>query len=353
MAKARKLPSGRWRCKVYDYKDSKGIEHYKSFTADSAKEAEYLAAAYRMDKTKVETKKPDITLKDAMYKYCDMKSNVLSPTTLTEYKHLINNAFSEYHSLPIKKFNAELIQLWINEYSIGRNPKTVKNAYGFLYVVLKAFLPDLHVNVTLPQKIKPKLYVPTDDDIKSITDYLKDTDTDLLTAVYLAAFGTLRRSEICALTSADVEKNIIHINKALVLNEQREWVVKTTKTVSSIRDVDMPDHIISLLPKSGNLVNLNPNQITHRFAKTLKALNIHSFRFHDLRHYAASMMHAIGIPDTYIMRRGGWSSDTTLKNIYRGVMDDYMERFTAKAFDHIDKITLNRTQNRTQKVKKP
>ena len=168
-----------------------------------------------------------------------------------------------------------------------------------------------------------------------------------------SAFGTLRRSEICALTSADVEKNIIHINKTLVLNEQRVWVVKTTKTVSSIRDVDMPNYIIDLLPKSGNLVNLNPNQITHRFAKTLKTLDIHSFRFHDLRHYAASMMHAIGIPDTYIMRRGGWSSDTTLKNIYRGVMDDYMERFTAKAFDHIDKITLNRTQNRTQKIKSP
>ena len=55
-------------------------------------------------------------------------------------------------------------------------------------MVLKAFLPDLHVNVTLPQKIKPKLYIPTDNDIKTITDYLKDNDTDLLMAVYLAAF---------------------------------------------------------------------------------------------------------------------------------------------------------------------
>lgn len=227
---------------------------------------------------------------------------MLSPTTLAEYKHLINNAFKEHHNVPIKKNNAEFIQLWVNEYSIGKSPKTVKNAYGFLYVVLKVFLPNLHISVTLPQRIKPKLYVPTDDDIKAITDYLKDTDTDLLMAIYLAAFGTLRRSEICALTSADVEKNIIHINKALVLNEQRVWVVKTTKTVSSIRDVDMTNYIIDLLPKSGNLVNLNPNQITHRFAKILKTLNIQSFRFHDLRHYAASMMHALGVPDVYIMQ---------------------------------------------------
>ena len=338
MATARKLPSGNYRCQIYDYTDSNGKRHYKSFTAKTKKEAEYLATTYKIDNNSNDKNELDISLKNAMYKYCDMKSNVLSPTTLTEYKHLINNAFSEYHNLSIKKFNAELIQLWVNKYSIGRSPKTVKNAYGFLYVVLKAFLPNLHVNVTLPQKIKPKLYVPTDDDIKSITNHLKDTDTDLLMAVYLAAFGTLRRSEICALTSADVEKNIIHINKALVLNEQREWVVKTTKTVSSMRDVDMPEHIIALLPRSGNLVNLNPNQITHRFAKTLKTLNIRSFRFHDLRHYAASMMHAIGIPDTYIMRRGGWSSDTTLKNIYRGVMEDYMEKFTNKVFEHLENM---------------
>lgn len=30
-----------------------------------------------------------------------------------------------------------------------------------------------------------------------------------------------------------------------------------------------------------------------------------------------------------------------------------MEKFTAKTFDHIDKITLNRTPNQTQKTKKP
>ena len=100
----------------------------------------------------------------------------------------------------------------------------------------------------------------------------------------------------------------------------------------------MLNYIIDLLPKSGNLVNLNPNQITHRFAKILKTLNIQSFRFHDLRHYAASMMHALGVPDVYIIQRGGWASDTTLKGIYRGVMDDYKEKFTNKVFEHLENM---------------
>jgi hypothetical protein len=37
MAKAQKLPSGSWRYLVYDYTDSQGKKHYKSFTADTKK----------------------------------------------------------------------------------------------------------------------------------------------------------------------------------------------------------------------------------------------------------------------------------------------------------------------------
>lgn len=45
-------------------------------------------------------------------------------------------------------------------------------------------------------------------------------------AVYLAAFGTLRRSEVCALTADDVNGNIISVNKVLVDKGANEWVLK-------------------------------------------------------------------------------------------------------------------------------
>ncbi len=44
MAKAKKLPSGKWRVRVYDYTDEDGKRHYKSFTSQYKGDAEYLAS---------------------------------------------------------------------------------------------------------------------------------------------------------------------------------------------------------------------------------------------------------------------------------------------------------------------
>lgn len=49
-------------------------------------------------------------------------------------------------------------------------------------------------------------------------------------------------------------------------------------------------------------------------------------------------MHAIGVPDVYIMERGGWKSDATLKKIYRGKMDDCQKKFTDHTNNHFENI---------------
>jgi len=33
-------------------------------------------------------------------------------------------------------------------------------------------------------------------------------------------------------------------------------------------------------------------------------------------------MHSIGIPDAYIQKRGGWSTDSVMKKIYRHTLAD-------------------------------
>lgn len=74
----------------------------------------------------------------------------------------------------------------------------------------------------------------------------------------------------------------------------------------------------------GRLIKATPDQITHRFLRAIKSSGLPPFRFHDLRHYAASIMHAIGVPDQYIMQRGVFLVNT------RNVMD-YITHFPIQA----------------------
>ena len=81
-----------------------------------------------------------------------------------------------------------------------------------------------------------------------------------------------------------------------------------------------------------------PDKVTKHFESAIKRLNIVHFRFHDLRHYAASIMHAIGVPDQYIMQRGGWSSDHTLKAIYRRTIGEYTQKYNTIALQHFNNM---------------
>jgi integrase family protein len=335
MAKAKKLKSGNWRVLIFDYTDENGKRHYKSFTAATKKEAEYEASLYKLSEKSVVD--GNITVKQALLRYCDIKSNVLSPVTLLEYKRLVRSKYKSIENISLSKLKKEQIQIWINEYALEHSPKSVRNVYGLLSAALRVYSSKMINDIALPQKIKPDLYVPTDKDVQILLKYFSEkSDVDMEVAVYLAAFGTLRRSEVCALTSSDIRGNIIYITKAKVAAEGGKWVDKTTKTVSSTRSIEMPDYIINKLPKRGKVVNLNPKQLSTRFSNALDDLGLYHFRFHDLRHYAASVMHALGVPDQYIMERGGWSSDGTLKRIYRNVMIDYKAKFTNKMIQHFE-----------------
>lgn len=332
--KAKKLPSGRWRCRVYDGTDQSGKKVYKSFTADSKKEAELLAAQYAAKRKNAAT--ADRTLRDAYTRYIEIKQNTLSPATVREYTRAAAADFPELMPLKLSRITQEAVQSAVNIMSASHSPKSVRNAHGLLSAVLKMFAPDIRLTTRLPQARKTDLYVPTEQEVENLVREIRGTELEK--AVLLAAFGSLRRSECCALLISDIEGDIIHVNKAMVLDVRKQWVIKPPKSKAGYRDIKMPGFVIErLVPRteSGRIVDLAPVTLTNYFTMQREKHGLHYFRFHDLRHYQASILHAMGVPDKYIMERGGWSTDSTLKNIYQHTMsekrkqveDDIVQRF--------------------------
>lgn len=338
MAKKKKnqLPSGSYRVQIYDFTDTNGKKHYKSFTAPTKKQAQALALEWKSSKT--EKRPEDLTVHEAIGKYLDVKRHVLSPSTVRGYEGLQRNYFSDDFGLTkLDDLTNPIIQLWISDLSSRLSPKTVRNAYALLTATLDMFHPEFRLQITLPAKKRPELYCPSDDDVKTLLKHIEGTELEI--AVLLAAFGPLRRGEICALTDQDIHGNVITVNKSMVQGPDGDWIVKQPKTYGGYREVVFPDFVINKLSGiEGQIIKTTPTRITGRFIDAIESTDVPRFRFHDLRHYAASIMHAIGVPDQYIMQRGGWISDNVMKNVYRNVIDMESEKQNRKINEHFSNL---------------
>lgn len=331
--KAKKLPSGNWRCQVY-LGTVDGKKKTKSITASTKKEAEYLAAQFLRDRDTYMS--DNCTVADAIDRYIRSRESVLSPSTVREYKRSQKRDFEAIAGYSVQNITSEQIQRFINSLSTTRSPKTVKNIYGLLRSSLSAINPSKLYVVTLPQSKPTEYHIPTDEDVKKM---LEIADPYMKKAIILAAVGTMRRGEISAIEYSDMRNNTIHVHADTVMDESGKWVVKSIpKTNSSDRYITFSESVIAQLGNGqGNIVPLNPQQISDRFFTIKKKLDVEC-RFHDLRHYAASIMHAIGVPDQYIMERGGWSSDSILKSVYRNTLSDKQKEFTDKTNNYLDKF---------------
>jgi len=332
MAKAKKLPSGQWRTLVYDYTDMSGKRHYESFTADNKRESEFMAAEFAMNK-KDRKSKNTITFGMALDKYIDIRSSVLSPRTIMDYKRIRNKEIQDLMNVKICDITQELIQKIINEDSKKHSPKTVRNTHGLITAVLKQERPEFALNTVLPKKVRPNLYIPSDDEVQKLIAFVEGTEMEL--PILLAAFGPMRRGEICALDTDHINGNIVHIEKNMVTSIDHQWVIKQPKSYAGNRFIDFPDFVAEKWKDiNGMITELTPDNITNRFKYILIQAGIPHFRFHDLRHYSASIQHALGIPDAYIMQRGGWGNDSVLKNVYRHTMEAKANEMNAKANEH-------------------
>lgn len=313
-------------------KTADGKDKWKRFTGysntskakakkNAKEEAEAWIAAHKHDEIH-----DVLTLGAAYDEYIAAKENILSPSTIGGYVMLRRTSLQGLMPRDIYTITQVDVQRAVNQEAKTKSPKTIRNIHGLLCAVMTMYRPDFVLHTTLPSKMPTDLHIPTNAEIERLLTHTKESDSDLYAAILLAAFGSLRRSEICALTLSDFTETTVSVTKAKVVNRANRYSVKNkTKSEAGTRIITLPHKVIDItrsICTDGALFNMTPNAISHRFTRALQAAGIPHFRFHDLRHYQASILHAMGVPDKYIMERGGWKTDSTLKNVYQHTMDD-------------------------------
>jgi integrase len=345
------LPSGSIRYRLYIGTDPTGKKLYKSFTAATKSAAKKMAEQWQKDHANSASNAQNPTFSEAAAVFLANRSKTLSPRTYGEYLRIVAWLEDQYPTFTrshMSVITSETVQALINDMvarkkgnaavaAKGRtidktiSPKTVVNYFGLIQTILQTQGITLH-GIKLPQKAKAELNIPENETVTRLLATIKGTELE--TPVLLAAWGPMRRGEICALTLDDIDlaTRTVSVTKAMVRNADGEWVVKLPKSAAGTRTITYPQYVIDLIRAKGYIYRGTPDTLSRRFVRTLSRHGFEHFRFHDLRHFAASFQIALGIPPEYVMERGGWHSPGTMQR-YVHALDKQRREMADKAND--------------------
>lgn len=188
-------------------------------------------------------------------------------------------------------------------------------------------------------------------------------DPQLEPIVTLALGLGLRQGEVLGLQWGDLDTaGELHVRRQVQRvprvqdddGPRTEIRVVDLKTKQSRRDLPLPAFVdealqrhrerlvaAGVLPLSTGLVFVNRDgrpldgvEVTRRFQAALERAGLPAMRFHDLRHSAASLLHAQGVPAKVAQAILGHSTVTTTLGIYTHLTKD-LNRDAAAALDRV------------------
>ncbi len=313
----RQLKSGKWNIEL------RAEGH--SVTEDTPELCKAKAQAIRAGFIEKKQSRAGITLSAAIDAYIENRRAVVSPSTVQTYKkkqrlYFQNLMKADIATITFPQLEKEVRDMITTPSTKGKplSAKTTKDAYSFIVSVLKFHKINLPFDdITLPQIQASPFSILTEKEISKLLQALPGNPCEL--QILLALWLGLRRSEIVALEKSDFDfaHKTVTISRAMVKDENNALVQKGTKTAKSARVIYCPDYILNLVKSlpDGVLYQYEINYILKCLHRLCEENNLPAVRLHDLRHINASVGLMLGVPDKYIMERGGWSTKDTM--VYR------------------------------------
>lgn len=296
----------------------------------------------------------------------DYVSKELAPTTYARYLGILNTRILPYFS----KFKLDKIKptdimkfydMLENDTQIRRlknnkgerltkplSQKTILEHHRLLRAMLhKAVYWQLIVNnpaerVQPPKARKPKRKYYDDEQCKILLENLETQEIKYKVAIIITIFTGVRLGELMGLEWDDIDfrNGIISINKASQYLSEKGVFTKAPKTESSIREVAIPDFVVSLLEQyklwydeqksfCGELWTdsnrlfvqsdgkpMHPSTISKWFVKYVGQIGLPVINFHGLRHTNATLLISQNIDVAVVAARLGHAQITTTFNFY-------------------------------------
>ena len=299
----------------------------------------------------------------------DYGSKELAPSTYKRYVRMLETRISPYFGhFYVNKIKPTDIMLFYDQLSRdtqlvrkkGNNgaktikplsAKTILEHHRLLRAMLhRAVYWQILVNnpaerVQPPKTMKPKRKYYDDDQSKLLLSNLMELGENQIkykVAIILTIFTGFRLGELMGLEWSDINFNdgIISVNRSSQYLSDKGVFTKTPKTESSIREVAIPEFVISLLEEYklwyeeqkslyGDLWTnsnrlfvqadgkpMHPSTISKWFVKYVGQIGLHVINFHGLRHTNATLLIAQNIDVAVVAARLGHAQITTTYNFY-------------------------------------
>lgn len=345
MAHVRKLPSGRWRAETYDHGQR------RSYTADTKKEAERLAAI-GLDEERAKAN-AGMTVANALKAYIKTcKAQGYSPSTIREYTARSANSYANIASKRLNTLTLQDVQGQLDaRINANKAVKTVRNDWFLLRAALATYAPSLDLRrIRIARKPKRAKLVFRESWAADILRTARETwgEDDFYIYCLLTIFAGLRPSESYALHWEDisptpiismdgVQSGTISVHAAEVRGVDG-YARKAPKTAAGNRLLTVPWSLIEEIQRvrqrtGGRILETRPSVINWRWIRVKRALGLpEGLRFYDLRHFYATAIANSGATEEELAARMGHSTSAFSHSVYVELFEDRQAPVNAALF---------------------
>jgi len=250
--------------------------------------------------------------------------------TREQYGWLIENRLTpHFGARELAKITPVHVRSWYAELA-QETPGVARSAYRLLRAIFNTAIHD-DLILKNPCRVKGagtdqaiERKVPTVTQVAALTQAVPE---QYRAAVILAAWGTLRRGEVLGLMRQDIDlvSGVVRVERALHEFHDGSLELGPTKNGES-RRIHLPSAVTPAIAEhlerfvgpeahSPMFVGttgepLRPSGLWNIWEQSRRKAGLPTVRFHDLRHFAATMFASTGASTKEIMSRGGWKSVT-------------------------------------------